>query len=96
MIQIPDVCPQCCNPIVISKQYPGSQKTDSSFDKVCPHTQTYTNVWKMRIFDIKDIRPVGAKIMSAGMSCKRCGDFNSYGEPNMPDGSYKCFSCRRT
>jgi hypothetical protein len=29
-----------------------------------------------------------------GASCSRCHDFNNYAEPNMPDGSFKCFSCR--
>lgn len=34
-------------------------------------------------------------IHSGGMKCCRCQNFNDYAEPNMPDGSYKCFSCRR-
>jgi hypothetical protein len=40
---------------------------------------------------------VGSRVVSGGMSCaaKNCGTFNPYGQPNMPDGSYVCFSCRQ-
>lgn len=33
--------------------------------------------------------------VSTGLGCKRCHDFNSFAEPNQPDGSYVCFSCRQ-
>jgi hypothetical protein len=29
-----------------------------------------------------------------GMFCQGCGNFNDYAEPNMKDGSHKCWSCR--
>lgn len=30
-----------------------------------------------------------------GVSCSKCGEGNPWGEPNQPDGSYKCRGCRR-
>lgn len=27
--------------------------------------------------------------------CKKCNEQNEYAEPNQPDGSYLCVSCRR-
>jgi hypothetical protein len=35
------------------------------------------------------------RVVPTGAACSRCREFNNYGEPNMPDGSYKCYSCRR-
>ena len=29
-----------------------------------------------------------------GASCSKCREFNNYAEPNMPDGTFKCYSCR--
>lgn len=31
---------------------------------------------------------------STGMNCVRCNDFNTYAEANMPNGTFKCYSCR--
>ena len=30
-----------------------------------------------------------------GMSCIRCGEFSTMAQGNQPDGSFKCFSCRK-
>lgn len=39
-----------------------------------------------------------ASPVSSGMKCavKVCGTFNNYAEPNQPDGSHICFSCRES
>jgi hypothetical protein len=28
------------------------------------------------------------------LNCDKCGTVNEFAEPNMPDGSYRCYSCR--
>lgn len=30
-----------------------------------------------------------------GCVCAKCGEKNEYAEPNQPDGTYRCPSCRR-
>lgn len=35
-----------------------------------------------------------AQACQSGMKCNRCKEFNSYGEPNQKDGTYRCYSCR--
>ena len=32
---------------------------------------------------------------SDGMFCSRCTEFSPMAEPNIPDGKFKCFSCRK-
>jgi hypothetical protein len=32
--------------------------------------------------------------VSDGCSCKKCGELYPYAEPNQPDGSLVCYSCR--
>lgn len=36
-----------------------------------------------------------AKPVSAGLKCGRCQEFYPYAEPNQPDGTLKCWSCRQ-
>ena len=38
--------------------------------------------------------PVLAKSTAGGMKCNKCLNGNDYAEPNQPDGSYRCYSCR--
>ena len=36
------------------------------------------------------------KPIPTGMRCSGpCKDFNQWAEPNMPDGTYKCYGCRK-
>lgn len=35
-----------------------------------------------------------AKVSSVGLYCKLCQDYASHAEPNRPDGSFICYSCR--
>ncbi len=35
-----------------------------------------------------------AKPKGNGCTCPKCGEIYPYAEPNMPDGSFKCWSCR--
>jgi hypothetical protein len=40
---------------------------------------------------------VSSSVVSGGMACaaRNCGAFNDYAVPNMPDGSYVCYTCRQ-
>jgi len=31
---------------------------------------------------------------SEGMNCSKCNSFNNFAEPNQPDGTLICYSCR--
>jgi hypothetical protein len=35
------------------------------------------------------------RIVYSGASCAKCKDFNHYGAPNMDDGSFVCYTCRK-
>jgi hypothetical protein len=33
-------------------------------------------------------------VVIEGMNCDRCNSYNTFVESNMPDGKYRCYSCR--
>lgn len=35
-----------------------------------------------------------SKTKRNGCTCPKCGEIYPYAEPNQPDGSFKCWSCR--
>lgn len=60
-------------------------------------SQTSTNYGRVTFQDLYDsVREYLDKSYSStgGFSCISCGEYNPYAEPNMDDGSYKCFLCR--
>ena len=41
-----------------------------------------------------DVPEPAKKSALTPMNCTVCNDGNAYAEPNQPDGTYKCLSCR--
>jgi hypothetical protein len=43
------------------------------------------------------VMQLGSGVGGTGMACvaRYCNAFNPYGQPNMPDGSYICYTCRQ-
>lgn len=35
-----------------------------------------------------------AAVVSGGMKCCKCQNFNDYAQPNQGDGTFKCYGCR--
>lgn len=50
------------------------------------------NCW---LFNDVQLTPIVSKVKYTGMRCiGPCGTFAEYAEPNLPDGTFKCWSCR--
>jgi hypothetical protein len=91
---LPDECPICHLTLKVYMIGDANSSFGLDVGGNCQHTITYEDCWAIRI--VTDAATKKVVSVSAGMFCKRCHDFNAYGEPNQSDGSYKCFSCRRT
>jgi hypothetical protein len=59
-------------------------------------TQACATVGKLIAVTYHNNGKVVSKVSSRGMNCSgpHCNLFNEYAEPNMPDGSFRCYSCR--
>lgn len=50
--------------------------------------------WDMP-YSTEAVEPIAKPTIVVPQVCKRCNEGNPWAEPNQPDGSFLCFSCRR-
>jgi hypothetical protein len=81
-------CYECAIPAANGKECPHGPIAMSMVARAT-QDETPLGVVAHRIQEVKAIR---AK--PKGMKCSRCGNGNDYAEPNSPDGSFVCYTCR--
>ena|ERR1700748_200388 len=88
-ISIPDNCQHCNEKLIINRN--GGKNHNSNFLNCCEHFIQYSLIWENRITEI-----VFAKLdINDGMKCSGvCGLWSYMSEPNQPDNTFKCYSCR--
>jgi hypothetical protein len=62
---------------------------DSGTVCMCEFGDKFWNV------ELTDISPISMPTDSPPLSCIRCEDFFPMAEPNLPDGGFACWSCRK-
>lgn len=66
------------------------------------HVATYVRAYYLLhytiVFEVLNGQAVSPVRAKTGMRCsgRFCGIYNDYAEPNRPDGSFVCFSCRQS
>jgi hypothetical protein len=109
LIKVPDVC--CGVPTEIASRFGtiyGDSIAPSYFNSMCAtHLYNYELIWQQHINQTRVIQHpnltqhytnqavVQPEHIDHNCVCIKCGDYNEYATPNMPDGKFKCFSCRR-
>lgn len=50
--------------------------------------------WYIYVWSVSD-PAVAPTTRPQGCVCHRCNSLNAFAEPNLPDGKYECYTCRR-
>jgi len=91
LIKVPSMCCGIRTDIVGG----GNSSCASYFNAMCRlHMNSYEQLWHMH--KVYSGIVIQREDINNHCICAGCGEPNEYAVPNMPNGKFKCFSCRRT